>query len=86
MKQEIEASFLNIDINQIRKKLKNIGANKIHILTFFKQKIKSLTFKNIAEELKPYKKDNYEKLIKKKYIKIYIKNILFLNSKIKYFI
>jgi len=37
MPKEIEASFLNINIKNIRKKLRELGANKIHNLTFYKR-------------------------------------------------
>jgi hypothetical protein len=37
MPQEIEASFLNINIKNIRKKLKSLDAKKIHNLTFYKR-------------------------------------------------
>lgn len=37
MPKEIEAIFLNINIKNIRKKLRKIGANKIHNLRFYKR-------------------------------------------------
>ena len=70
MPKEIEAIFLNININKIREKLKNLGAEKIHNLTFYKRYTFALLnnqigfirirqeYKKVTMTLKTYEKNS----------------------------